>query len=100
MDLITGVSCVCSSWQRGSHDPIHPEKLDLNMMKSSSFNIPHEAYAWSDKESGEKLLLILKNATSLSSGNVTSLIFHFYAFLRNEHLICAAERSRFALPKV
>lgn len=95
IDLITGVSRVCSSWRRASREPIFWEKLDLNMIKSGSFNIPHTAYAWSDEKSGEKLLQILKNAMNLSSGNVTCLVFHFYAFLKNEHLICAAERSYF-----
>ncbi|XP_015896212.1 F-box/LRR-repeat protein At3g48880 [Ziziphus jujuba] len=102
MDLITSVSRVCSSWRRASCDPALWEKLDLSTMKSSSVNIPREPYAWSDKESGDKLLLIMKNAMSLGGGHAVCLILHFYAFLRNEHLLCAAERSpklkKLALP--
>ncbi|KAF3448535.1 hypothetical protein FNV43_RR09248 [Rhamnella rubrinervis] len=90
------------SWNDAPHDILLKIFLDLNMIKSGSFDIPQEAYAWSDEESEEKLLHILKNAMNLSSGNMTCLVFHFYAFLKNEHLICAAERSpklkRLALP--
>ena len=71
------------------------KKLDLSKLKSISFNIPLEARTntWSDFQySSKKPMKILKNNLNLSHGNVTCLVFHFYEFIKNELLICAAER--------
>ena len=86
MDLISGVSQVVMCYGRN---------LILSKLKSSSFNIPLEARTntWSDFQySSKKPMKILKNALNLSHGNVTCLVFHFYEFIKNELLICAAER--------
>ena len=93
MDLISGVSQVCSLWRSACCDPALWKKLDLsNLNSNSSLYIPQEPYAWSDDQSSKNLMKILKTGLNLSQGNVNCLIFHFYVFIENEHLIYAAER--------
>jgi hypothetical protein len=92
MDLISSVSLVCSSWHTACCDPVIWKKLDLSMLISNSIHIPPEPYAWSDEHSNKKLMKILRTCLNLSHGNVTCLVFHFYVFIKNEHLVCAAQR--------
>ncbi|KAK9276286.1 hypothetical protein L1049_005817 [Liquidambar formosana] len=102
VDMVSGISGVCSSWRSACCDPVLWKTLDLSQLKSDYINIPSEPYAWSDDRSSEKLMQILKNALSLSRGNVTCLIFHFYIYIKDEHLIYTAERcpglKRLVLP--
>lgn len=97
LDLLTGVSHVCSSWRAACFEPTLWWKIDLSRVKPDSVNIPRRPNDVFEDESSNKLLLILKNALKLSHGNVSCLIFHFHVSLRNEHLICAAERYDFSL---
>ncbi|KAK7256685.1 hypothetical protein RIF29_30141 [Crotalaria pallida] len=87
------VSMVCKSWQRASRDPILWYKVDLRGMHTYSLNIPKTLCAWSNKHSRVKMNQFLKYALDLSNGHTKCLIFNFYIYLRDVHLISAAKRT-------
>ncbi|PON86440.1 F-box domain containing protein [Trema orientale] len=94
LDLVTGVSRVCSLWRAASFEPALWRKIDLSRVNPDSIEIPTRTDEFFEDESSNKLMLILKNALKLSRGNVSSLIFHFSVSLWNEHIVYAAVRSR------
>ncbi|KAF6133937.1 hypothetical protein GIB67_040701 [Kingdonia uniflora] len=91
-ELTSGVSRVCSSWRLACCDPILWKTLDLGLLRSNFIKIPSPPYVWVDAPSDKRLMQLLKIALGLSRGSTTSLIFHFNLYLRDEHLIYAAER--------
>lgn len=91
---LVGVSRVCKSWNRATHDPELWHKLDLTKLNSASiyFNIPLIPSALRDKRSRTQMTQFLKYALSLSNGSVSCLVFNFFVFLTDVHLITAAVR--------
>ncbi|KAK7841087.1 f-box/lrr-repeat protein [Quercus suber] len=96
MDLISVVSQVCSSWRSACCDPILWKKLDLCIQISDScIYAPLQSDAWSYSVSNNnRLMNILKTTSNLSQGNVTRLIFNFFEYVEDEHLVYAAKRNR------
>lgn len=94
MDLISVVSQVCSSWRSACCDPILWKKLDLGIQISEScIYAPLQSDAWSYSVSNNnRLMNILKTTSNLSQGNVTCLIFNFFEYVEDEHLVYAAKR--------
>ena len=98
LDLVSSVSRVCSGWRAACFEPAIWRKIDLSIVQPNSIEIPNSDLY--DDESSYKLLLIIKNALKFGRGKVSCLIFQYYVPLRNEHLVCAAERYDFSvLPK-
>ena len=89
MDLISVVSQVCSSWRSACCDPILWKKLDLSIQISDScIYAPLQSDAWSYSVSNNnRLMNILKTTSNLSQGNVTCLIFNFFEYVEDEHLV-------------
>ncbi|PON62818.1 LRR domain containing protein [Parasponia andersonii] len=65
LDLVTGVSRVCSLWRAASCDAVLWRKIDLSMVRPDSVDIPARPDDLFEDESSNKLMLILKNALNL-----------------------------------
>nr|GFA50308.1 F-box/LRR-repeat protein At3g48880 [Tanacetum cinerariifolium] len=76
-ELTSGIGQVYSSWRFAACDPIKWRTLDLSMMESNLIRIALEPYVYVDGRSDKLLTKVLKNALSLSHGNILTLIFHF-----------------------
>ncbi|KAJ1379793.1 Leucine-rich repeat domain superfamily, partial [Sesbania bispinosa] len=90
---LASISQVCKSWNKASRDPTLWRKLDLTGLSSSSFKIPMVPKAWKDMQSSIKITQFMKYVLSLSNGNTSCLIFNYYIYLTDVHLISAAERT-------
>ncbi|KAJ1402468.1 Leucine-rich repeat domain superfamily [Sesbania bispinosa] len=90
---LASISQVCKSWNKASRDPTLWHKLDLIGLSSSSFKIPMVPQAWKDMQSSIKITQFMKYVLSLSNGNTSCLIFNYYVYLTDVHLILAAERT-------
>lgn len=101
-ELTKGIGRVCSSWRFAACDPIKWRTLDLSMMESNFIRIPLEPYVYVDGRSDILLTKVLKNALSLSHGNILTLIFHFNLYVSDAQLTYTAERcprlKRLVLP--
>ncbi|GJX23097.1 F-box/LRR-repeat protein-like protein [Tanacetum coccineum] len=101
-ELTSGIGQVCSSWRFAACDPIKWRTLDLSMMESNFIRIPLEPYVYVDGRSDKLLTKVLKNALSLSHGNILTLIFHFNLYVSDSQLTYTAERcprlKRLVLP--
>ncbi|XP_010530408.1 PREDICTED: F-box/LRR-repeat protein At3g48880-like [Tarenaya hassleriana] len=91
MDLISGVSMVCHSWLSACRDPSLWNTIDLSVLTCRRFNTPQLPYAWSDGDSKDRMLHILKSISRISGNNPSTLYFNFYIRLTNEHLALASE---------
>lgn len=98
MDLITGVSQVCSSWRSACCEPVLWKNLDLRKLKPSFVCKPPKPYPWSNRLSTKILISVLKRSLNLSRGNATFLIFNFFECIRDEHLVFAAKRYQVFIP--
>ncbi|XP_004498433.1 F-box/LRR-repeat protein At3g48880-like [Cicer arietinum] len=87
------VSMVSKSWNHISRDPLLWAKLDLSRVSSNAFNIPSVPEAWSDTNSSNKLTTLLKYALSLSNYNTTCIVFNYFIYLTDLHLVFVAERT-------
>lgn len=87
-DLATA-SMVCKSWKIASRAPELWKTLDLNKL---GMNVPLRPYAWFGEHSSNKMTRILKYASSLKGENISCLIFNYYVYLTDVHLISIAER--------
>ncbi|XP_062119554.1 F-box/LRR-repeat protein At3g48880-like [Humulus lupulus] len=93
LDVVAGVSRVCTSWRAASRDPKIWNSIDLSKVKFNSGRIPETSDDLYIDGPSNKIMLVLKNSLKLNRGNVSCLIFQFYAFLTNEHLLYIAERT-------
>ncbi|XP_061366568.1 F-box/LRR-repeat protein At3g48880-like [Gastrolobium bilobum] len=97
------VSLVCKYWNQACRDPVLWKKLDLTQLSSHSFRVPKLLDAWYDRNSSTKMSQFLKYVLNLSDGNISCLIYNYYVYMRDEHLISAAERTpnlkRLVLPR-
>ncbi|XP_057418642.1 F-box/LRR-repeat protein At3g48880-like [Lotus japonicus] len=88
------VPLVCKSWMQASRSPSLWNKLDLTTLHSSIHNVPKIRNTWNDICSQRKLDLLLKFGVRLGGGgNIRCLIFNYYVYLSDFHLITAAERT-------
>ncbi|XP_004498432.1 F-box/LRR-repeat protein At3g48880-like [Cicer arietinum] len=87
------VSMVSKSWNHISRDPLLWAKLDLSRISPNAFNIPSVPEAWSDTNSSNKLTTLLKYALSLSNYNTTCIVFNYFIYLTDAHLVFVAERT-------
>ncbi|KAD6796428.1 hypothetical protein R6Q59_019782 [Mikania micrantha] len=101
-ELTSGMAQVCSSWRYAVCDPFLWGTLDLSMLKSNFIKIPLEPYVYVDAPSDKTLTRVLKISLNLSQGNITTLIFHFNLYVRDDQLTYIAERclklKRLVLP--
>lgn len=86
------VSQVCRSWRLSCSDPWLWNRLDLGLLKSNFIPTRASPYIWVDDRSDRTLTKLLRIAMALSRGNITSLIFHFNLYMKDEHLSYIAER--------
>lgn len=89
---VARVSLVCKSWYQASRDQTFWHKIDLTALSSNTFNIPMTLYTRMDRTLSTKVTQFLKYALSLSDGNTRCLIFNYYMYLTDVHLIFAATR--------
>ncbi|PON84597.1 F-box domain containing protein [Trema orientale] len=94
LDLVTGVSRVCSAWRAACFEPILWRKIDLSAVKTDLVEIPMRADDSFEDEPSNIVMLILKSIVKFSRGNVSSLIFPFHISLWNEDIVWTAERFR------
>ncbi|KAI5428861.1 hypothetical protein KIW84_033740 [Lathyrus oleraceus] len=83
-------SMVCKAWNVASRAPELWKTLDLNEL---GMDLPLRPYAWFGEHSSKKMTQILKYASSLGGENISCLIFNYYVYLTNAHLISIAERT-------
>ncbi|PON86443.1 F-box domain containing protein [Trema orientale] len=67
LDLVTGVSRVCSLWRAASYDAVLWRRIDLSMVRPDSVDIPARPEDLIEGESSNRLMLILKNALKLKA---------------------------------
>ncbi|XP_027338342.1 F-box/LRR-repeat protein At3g48880-like [Abrus precatorius] len=91
---IAAVSLVCKSWNRVCREPSLWRKLDLTSLGSPYFYIPNTREALRDKRSSTRVTQFLKYVLSLSNGNTSCIVFNYYIYLTDVHLISAAERTQ------
>lgn len=91
---LASVSVVSNNWREASSDTAAGiwKKLDLSRLSLTSMHIPKKPLAWSDDYSSNKMTQFLINALSLSKGNTSCLIFPFFLYIKDVHLVSAAER--------
>jgi len=85
-------SMVCKSWNLASRAPQLWAKLDLSTLNLKGLNSPLTPFAWKDEHSSHKMTQFLKYSSSLSGGNISYIIFNYYVYLKDVHLISIAER--------
>ncbi|KAL9992860.1 putative F-box domain, leucine-rich repeat domain superfamily, F-box-like domain superfamily [Helianthus debilis subsp. tardiflorus] len=93
-ELTSGIARVCSTWRYAACDPLLWGTLDLSMLKSNFIKIPLEPYVYVDERSDKTLTRVLKISLNLSRGNISTLIFHFNLYVRDDQLTYIAERYR------
>ncbi|XP_072962522.1 F-box/LRR-repeat protein At3g48880-like isoform X2 [Typha angustifolia] len=87
------VSQVCRLWRLACSDPLIWNTLDLGLLKSNFIQTRASPYIWVADRSDKRLTRVLRVAMALSRGSVTSMIFHFNLYMKDEHLSYIAERS-------
>ncbi|XP_027351362.1 F-box/LRR-repeat protein At3g48880-like [Abrus precatorius] len=92
---LSAVSQVCRSWREACSSSEIWNKLDMSILNCKLCNNKSKTpLAWSDEYSSATLSQMLKDALSLSNGNTSCLIFHYFIPITDEHLVSAAERTR------
>lgn len=89
------VSQVCRLWRSTCSDPLIWKTIDLSRLKSNFIQIRVSPFIWVDDRSDKRLFRILKLAMALSRGNVSSMIFHYYLYMKDEHLSYITQRSSY-----
>lgn len=93
MIQLTPVSLVCRSWRLACSDPFIWNTLDLGLLESNFIQTRALPFIWVDERSDRRLTRILRMAMALSGGNITTMIFHFNLYMKDEHLNYISERS-------
>ncbi|WOL10129.1 hypothetical protein Cni_G18883 [Canna indica] len=89
---LSPVSGVCRSWRLACSDSFIWNTLDLGLLQSNFIPTRASPYIWVDERSDRRLTKILRMAMALSFGNVTTMIFHFNLYMKDDHLNYIAER--------
>lgn len=92
MIQLAPVSQVCRSWRLACSDPFIWNTIDLGLLQSNFIQTRASPYIWVDERSDRRLTRILKMAMFLSRGNVTTMIFHFNLYMKDDHLGFISER--------
>lgn len=92
MIQLTPVSLVCRSWRLACSDPFIWNTLDLGLLESNFIQTRALPFIWVDERSDRRLTRILRMAMALSCGNITTMIFHFNLYMKDEHLNYISER--------
>ncbi|KAL8233683.1 hypothetical protein R6Q59_019783 [Mikania micrantha] len=99
---MAGMPQVCRSWRYAVCYPFLWRTLDLSMLESNFIKTSVEPYVYVDEPSDKELTRILKISLNLSLRNITTLIFHFNLYVRDDQLTYTAERcpklKRLVLP--
>ncbi|CAD5171702.1 F-box/LRR-repeat protein At3g48880-like [Musa acuminata AAA Group] len=93
MIQLAPVSRVCRSWRLACSDPFIWNTLDLGLLQSNFIQTRASPYIWVDERSDKRLTRILRVAMALSRGNITSMIFHFNLYMKDDHLSYISEWS-------
>jgi F-box-like len=86
------VSQVCRLWRYTCSDPLIWKTIDLSRLKSNFIQIKVPPNIWVADPSDKCLFRVLKLAMALSRGNVSCMIFHYYLYMKDEHLSYVTER--------
>ncbi|KAD6796427.1 hypothetical protein E3N88_07323 [Mikania micrantha] len=90
---MAGMPQVCRSWRYAVCYPFLWRTLDLSMLESNFIKTSVEPYVYVDEPSDKELTRILKISLNLSLRNITTLIFHFNLYVRDDQLTYTAERG-------
>ncbi|KAH7663088.1 RNI-like protein [Dioscorea alata] len=86
------ISLVCRGWRHGCSDAWLWDTLDLGLLQSNFIPTRASPFVFVDEPSDRKLTRVLKLAFSLSQGNIRCLVFHYYLYMKDEHLNLIVER--------
>ncbi|PIN16359.1 hypothetical protein CDL12_10993 [Handroanthus impetiginosus] len=91
-ELTSGVGHVCRAWRLAACDPLLWKTLDMSLLKSNYIKTQVKPYVYVDDRSDKMFTRVLKIALNLSLGNISTLIFHYDMYIKDEQLTYTAKR--------
>uniref|UniRef100_A0A3Q7FPP3 F-box domain-containing protein n=1 Tax=Solanum lycopersicum TaxID=4081 RepID=A0A3Q7FPP3_SOLLC len=93
--LIYVIPQVCRAWQSACSDQLLWKTLDLSVLLSNFIRISRKPYVYVNSTSQRKSIRLLNICLNLSCGNIQTLIYHHYLYVKDNQLTFTAKRYSF-----